>query len=139
MVTNFGSYGDPNSSVPSMEWPGGSDAYYLWEGRLWVGAIVDGEKLVSHADYGDYEWAPTEGSNFYFGPGKSIQDHDVVYDDLQTMSGHTPLGLEVHERGLSWSMGDYDDFIDYERDDVVGLIIPAKKLVTEIEKLIRDK
>ena len=35
--------------------------------------------------------------------------------------------------------GDYDDFIDYERDDVVGLIIPAKRLITEIEKLIKDK
>ncbi|NIA29064.1 MAG: hypothetical protein GWP06_04015 [Actinobacteria bacterium] len=114
MVTNYGSYGDPNSSVPSMEWPGGSQAYYLWEGRLWVGAILDGEKFVSHADYGDYEWSPTEGTDFYFGPGKSIQDHDVYYDDLRSIAGHTPLGLEVHERGLSWSMGDYDDFIIYE-------------------------
>lgn len=34
--------------------------------------------------------------------------------------------------------GDYDDFVDYERDDVVGLINPAKKLITEIEKLIRE-
>ena len=35
--------------------------------------------------------------------------------------------------------GDYDDFVDYERDDVVELTIPARKLITEIEKLIRDK
>lgn len=35
--------------------------------------------------------------------------------------------------------GDYDDFIDYERDDVVGLLIPAKKLITEIEKIIKEK
>jgi len=35
--------------------------------------------------------------------------------------------------------GDYDDFIDYQKDDVVGLIIPAKKLIAEIEKLINDK
>ena len=35
--------------------------------------------------------------------------------------------------------GDYDDFIDYEKDDVVGLIIPAKELISEIENLIKDK
>lgn len=114
MVTNYGGYGDPNSSVPSMEWPGGSEAYYLWEGRFWVAAIVDGEKLSSHADYGNYEFFPTEGYDFYFGPGKSIQDHYVVYDDLFSIAGHTSMGVEVHERGLSWSMGDYDDFIIYE-------------------------
>jgi hypothetical protein len=114
MVTNFGSYGDPNTSVPSMDWPGGSETYYLWEGRFWIGAIVDGEKLCSHADYGNYEFYPTEGSTFDFGPGKSIQDHAVVYDDLFSIAGHTPLGVEVHERGLTWSMGDYDDFIIYE-------------------------
>lgn len=114
MVTNYGAYGDPNSSVPSMDWPGGSEAYYLWEGRFWVGAIVDGEKFVSHADYGNYEFYPTEGTTFFFGPGKSIQDHAVVYDDLYKIAGHTPLGIEIHERGLSWSMGDYDDFIIYE-------------------------
>ncbi len=32
--------------------------------------------------------------------------------------------------------GDYDDFIDYEKNDVIGLIIPAKRLIMEIEKLI---
>lgn len=112
--SNFGRYGDPNLSLPSMDWPGGSEAYYLWEGRFWVGAIVDGEKLVSHADYNNYEFYPTEGTSFYFGPGKSIQDHYVIYDDLYTLAGHSPLGIEVHERGLAWSMGDVDDFIVYE-------------------------
>ncbi len=118
MVTNYGGYGDPNSSVPSMEWPGGSEAYYLWEGRFWVGAIIDGEKLCSHADYGNYEFYPSEGTDFEFGPGKSIQDHYVIYDDMFGQAGHTPLGIEVRERGLSWSMGDYDDFIIYEYEIV---------------------
>lgn len=35
--------------------------------------------------------------------------------------------------------GDYDDFVDYERDDVIGLIIPARKLITEIENLIKNE
>lgn len=113
-VTNYGAYGDANSSLPSMEWPGGSEAYYLWEGRFWVAGIIDGEQLCSHYDYGDAEFDPTEGYDFYLGPGKSIQDHYVVFDDLTNISSHTQMGVEVHERGLSWSMGDYDDFIIYE-------------------------
>lgn len=113
-VTNFGQYGDPNSATPSMEWPGGSEAYYLWEGRFWVGGLVNGEKLVTHADYGNYEWYPKDGSSFDWGPGKSIQDGVVVYDDLFSIAGHTSMGLEVYERSLAWSMGDFDDFIAYE-------------------------
>ena len=114
VVTNFGQYGDPNSTSPSMEWPGGSDAFYLWEGRFWVGGIVNGEKLASHADYGNYEWFPKEGSSFFWGAEKSIQDHYVEYDDLYAVAGHISLGIEVHERSLAWSMSDYDDFIAYE-------------------------
>lgn len=113
-VSNFGRYGEPDQATPSMEWPGGSGAHYLWEGRFWVGGIVDGEMLVSHADYGNHEWYPKEGSTFYLGPGKSIQDHYVIFDDLEKIAGHIPMGIEVRERGLSWSMGDYDDFIVYE-------------------------
>jgi len=113
-VTNFGQYGDPNSASPSMEWPGGSEAYYLWEGRFWVGGIVDGEKLVTHADYGNYEWYPKDGSTFDWGPGKSIQDGVVEYNDTESIAGHTPLGVEVYERSLAWSMSDFDDFIAYE-------------------------
>lgn len=116
MVTNYGQYGDPNSVSPSMEWPGGSEAYYLWEGRFWAGGIVNGEKLVSHADYGNYEWYPKDGSTFDWEPNdsKSIQDGVVEYDDLYGIAGHTPMGIEVYERSLAWSMGDYDDFIAYE-------------------------
>ena len=32
--------------------------------------------------------------------------------------------------------GDYDDFIDYEKDDVLALIQPAKEFIQEIDKLI---
>ena len=112
--TNHGQYGHTEQATPSMEWPGGSDAHYLWDGRFWVGAIHNGEKRVSHYDYGNAEWYPKEGSSFYFGPGKSILDSYVEYDDLYSIADHFTLGLEVHERGLAWSMGDYDDFIIYE-------------------------
>lgn len=116
--SNFGRYGDPNAAStgrPSMEWPGGSRIDYLWEGRLWVGGVVNGEIRVSHADYGNYEFWPTPGTEFYIGPGKSIEDHVVVYDDLDPFWHSTaPLGIRVIERGLTWSLPDYDDFIAYE-------------------------
>ena len=33
---------------------------------------------------------------------------------------------------------DYDDFIEFSRDEVVSLIPSAKQLIEEIEKLITD-
>ena len=34
--------------------------------------------------------------------------------------------------------GDYDDFIDYEKSDVIEMVEPAKELIQEIDKLIRS-
>jgi uncharacterized protein (UPF0332 family) len=33
--------------------------------------------------------------------------------------------------------GDYDDFIDFDKDDVMDLLTPANKLVSDIEKMIK--
>ncbi len=56
-VTNWGFLGsaqDPNIidcetglAAPSCEFPGGSELEYLFQGALWIGAIVDGDTLVS--------------------------------------------------------------------------------------------
>ena len=113
-TSNFGNYGEPNATLPSGEWPAGSEIYYVWEGRFWIAALVGGQMLCSHADYGDYEFEPTEGSTFYLGADKSIQDSYVIYDDLEEVGGHNPIGLKVAQRGLSWSMPDYYNFVVYE-------------------------
>ena len=113
-VTNFGSYGEADQATPSMEWPAGSGCHYLWIGGLWIGATVGIDTFVSHAEYGNYEWLPSEGSTFEFGAGKSTLDSYVKYDDLDEMAGHNPLGIKVHQRGLSWNANDFDDFIAYE-------------------------
>ncbi len=117
-VSNFGRYGDPDASStgrPSMEWPGGSRVNYLWEGRFWVGGLVNGEIHVSHADYGNYEFYPTEGTDFILGPGQSIEDHWCTYDDLNpNFHSTSPLGIVINEHGLTWSTPEYDDFIAYE-------------------------
>ncbi|MEJ2754011.1 MAG: hypothetical protein P8169_15255, partial [Chloroflexota bacterium] len=90
-ISNFGNYGEPNELLPSGEWPAGSGVYYIWEGRFWIGALVGGEALVSHAEYGNYELDPTDGTTFYFGTGpKSIQDGLSFFDDLNgSIGGHT--------------------------------------------------
>jgi len=114
-TSNFGNYGEPNFTLPSGEWPAGSEQYYIWEGRFWIGALVGGTMLCSHADYGDYEFLPTEGSVFTLDAGKSIQDSWVTYDDNHsTMGSHTPIGIKIMQRGLTWSMPDYYNFIAYE-------------------------
>ncbi len=110
-ISNFGNYGEPNDNLPSGEWPGGSSINYIWEGRFWVSALIGGEPLCSHADYGNYELDPTEGSFYYFGAGpKSIKDGWVRFDDMTDYSGHTPIGFEMSQRALTWSIPEYDDF-----------------------------
>jgi len=32
--------------------------------------------------------------------------------------------------------GDYDDFVDFSKEEVVHMLLPAHKLITEIEKLL---
>jgi len=122
-ISNFGNYGDPNYFLPSGQWPGGSDNNYIWEGRFWVGALVQGKKRVSHADFGNYEWHASVDAQypdpFYKGPGKSILDSRVIYDDFNpSVASHFPLGIRVFQRGLSWSMPEYNSFIGFEYEIV---------------------
>ena len=125
-TSNFGNFGEPNANMPSGEWPSGSEVYYIWEGRFWFGALVGGEKLCSHADYGNYELEPSEGTTFGFGPSApprpnpdndqliSTQDSYVIFDDFQETGGHTPIGVKTIQRGLAWSVPGFDQFIGYE-------------------------
>ena len=97
-VSNFGNYGDPNSSMPSGEYPFGSDKYYLWEGRFWVGAVIDGDRHVTHADYGDYEWEPQGAAvREYHLLGDDVFTDSVVYNDFQQQGYHFPMDLTVEQ------------------------------------------
>jgi hypothetical protein len=114
IVSNFGNYGDPNSELPSYDWPGGVlNDYYLWEGRFWFGAMVNGVEKVSHADFGNYEFDPSDGSTFKTGKGTSMWDIDVEFDDFGS-SNIDPLGVKVIQKAMAWSVPTYDDFIAYE-------------------------
>jgi len=125
-ATNYGSYGDPNSSStgrPSAQWPGGSGNNYLYDAGLWIGTKIGGEAAVSTYFYSpDQEWLPTVGFPGELGSqvngetAKSIEDSYVVFDDIEERpeSNHVPIGLKVFQRGLTWSLPDYDDFIVFE-------------------------
>jgi hypothetical protein len=129
-VSNHGVYGNADFQWPNFEWPGGTENGYNWEGRFWCGVNIDGEDHCSHADYGNYEFYPTEGSgplfvdeggrtrmgvNYISGArARGILDSYVEYDDKEGILGHTPLNVRVLQRGLTWSMPDYDDFIAFE-------------------------
>lgn len=117
-VTNFGRYGDPAGQTPSMEWPGGSVAEYLWSGGLWIGALRGNDPLVTHYSSSNNEWLPSEGSIFEFAPSKSNLDSYVIYDDLAEQAGHTSLGIQVSQRALTWNAPGFDDFIAYEYEIV---------------------
>ena len=114
MVSNFGNYGDPNSDFPSYDWPGGTRNYYLWEGRFWFGAMVGGVPRVSHADYGNYELSPSDGSSIISGKGTSMWDITTQFDDYDPSSNIDPLGVKVIQKAFAWSVPTYDDFIAYE-------------------------
>jgi len=132
-ITNYGSVGDPNSPStgrPSAQWPGGSGNNYLYDAGLWLGTKIGGEPAVTTYFYNPHvEFLPTSG---FFGEigsviskdihgnenakSRSLEDSYVVYDDLEshTESNHIPLGLKVAQRGLTWSLPEFDDFIAFE-------------------------
>ena len=117
-VSNFGNYGDPNSTNtgrPSYDWPGGTHNYYLWEGRLWIGAKIGSEIRVSHADYGDYEWHPSPDVYptgwGYIGSGTSMKDINACFDDY---ADDKAMGLRVFQKAMAWSVDKYNSFIAYE-------------------------
>ena len=131
-ITNYGSVGDPNSPStgrPSAQWPGGSGNNYLYDAGLWLGTKIGGEPAVTTYFYNPHvEFLPTSG---FFGEigsviskdihgnenakSRSLEDSYVVYDDLEshTESNHVPLGLKVAQRGLTWSLPEFDDFIAF--------------------------
>jgi len=115
--SNRGQFGDPNADQtgnPSFDYPGGFGWYYQWEGRLWLGTEIGGTPYVSHADYGDYELEPDDGSWKYIGPGVSQWDIVSQCNDYGTSNAGRALGLHIEQRAYQWSVPEYADFLAYE-------------------------
>lgn len=124
-LSNFGEHGDANTVLPGYSWPGnapGQNVYYLWDGRVWLAAYVNGTKYVTHYDYGQKEFAPSEtnmGSGFaWIGPDKSFLDVEAHYDDWRSnpnyRNGANGLGVKIIERILAWPQYPFSQFYAYE-------------------------
>lgn len=121
--TNFGEHGDAAQILPGYSRPGntpGQNVFYLWDGRVWVAALVNGQKYVTHYDYGAKEWTPSDDNGptgfAFIGSDKSYLDVEARYEDFAGNSRNTGrhVGLKVIERILSWPHDPYNQFFAYE-------------------------
>lgn len=148
MVTNYGTFGnqadasiiDPETGAPgpSCQFPAASGIEYLYQGALWIGAIVDGDTLVSSGQDGWMrvsEMFPDGGqtsqiikrSNIPSSPFYDINavseadfistyfdtltDRAYVEGDFYDNRPHRPLGLKIVQESYSWSSSGLDNFV----------------------------
>ena len=147
-VTNWGFFGsqrgddDPRYCIiyeegdnegecrPSAEYPGGSGIEYLFQGALWIGAVVDGDTLVSVGEDG---WFTDVNEIFpgYSQETDTIMEHSILYGDPDAISEqdfvaemtdtvknadfvpteHRPIGIKVVQRSVGWSYSYARNFI----------------------------
>jgi hypothetical protein len=131
---------DEELPAPSCEYPPGSDIDYLFQGGLWIGALVDDFPYTSVGCDGwfwihefwpeaDEEGAIKERSirkntSCYSPEAVSEQDIIAVYtdtsadiplspDDRDSWDNrkHFPLGLQITQKSYSWSYEYAEDFV----------------------------
>jgi|Deesub1362B_J571_1020462.scaffolds.fasta_scaffold00768_6 hypothetical protein len=124
-ISNDGAMGGEFSGYMGADygytWPGGATVnnYYLWGSYFVIGAKVGGVPYVTYTEFPPYngEWAPSVEPQFKIGPGKSVYDVVVGWDDFKTNprnSSGRHLGVKVIWRTLSWPHEPYNDFIAHE-------------------------
>ncbi|MGB2696794.1 MAG: hypothetical protein WBD28_02910, partial [Candidatus Zixiibacteriota bacterium] len=131
---------DKESVAPSFEMPPNSGLEYLFQAALWIGAVVEGETLVTvGADgwFGINEMAPASGSEggmierstrpgvqCYSPDAISEQDIIAVYYDTADAPltyadprtdwderKHHPLGVKITQKSYNWSYTYAEDFV----------------------------
>jgi hypothetical protein len=141
-VTNFGVIGTRNSywpDQPSCEYPRGSRVEHIYQGGLWVGAVVDGEPRVttgatdrasaSRVGQG-YEFTSPLGASIlqrstlsesqFFDPS-AISHQDFVSTSTDrnrrnpstgdTIPEHTPLSIDIRTESYAWNFPFADFFV----------------------------
>lgn len=124
-LTNNGIFGtqgqtiqDPftGEALPSVEYPRNSDIVFLYVGALWIGAVVDGDTLVSCGNEDFYQtnefWPdiPELGGNFTYGsidinsqfynPSvKAYSEEDIMIDYYDTVTVPTLVGQDDEDGG----------------------------------------
>jgi len=154
-VTNYGKLGsegrglyDPfwNIPAPSAEFPIDSNLEHLFQGCLWLGAIVEGDEpgeLDTLVSTGDDGWwhdiqelnPPSEGYQSLWRENEiSDEEYYALYFDTTTVGvtpdpndgrPHKPMGLKVIQRSMCWSTSGYDEFfvIDYFIENIYNQIL----------------
>ena len=141
-VSNFGAIGTRNSywpDQPSCEYPRGSRIEHIYQGGLWVGAVVDGEQRVSTGATdrasgsrigAGYEFTAPIGSGveqrsslsesqFFSESAVSHQDFISFFTDRfrrnpttgDTIPEHTPLNIDVKCESYAWNFPFADFFV----------------------------
>ncbi len=136
-ITNNGIYGEPDAPAsPSMEWPGGSNVHYLWEGRLWVGGVTDNEIRVSHAQFGvdNNEWMPNSGPAGMIAIHQSDTLITLNWNDYyEPIHSTALLGFEVQQETRSFSVAEHD-----ELSNCLKIDLTLTKSIIENPKTIND-
>ncbi len=116
---------DPESGLPapSCRFPANSGLEYLFMGSIWVGAIVDGDTLVSCGSDGwwdSHELFPKPCPEGEMEVTSNVADREIIgvcYDtssfaDDDPIDGpHTPIGLKITTHSFSWNYPPYSDFV----------------------------
>jgi hypothetical protein len=136
----FNPHPDEEFPAPSCEYPYGSNIEYLFQGGLWIGAVVDSQYYTTVGcdgwfwiyemwpDYGDAgaikERSTRTNVACYSTDAVSEQDVISVYTDTSAdiplspvqqddwdNRKHFPLGLQVTQKSYSWSYEYAEDFV----------------------------
>lgn len=117
LVTNYGKFGNYELGVDTFEWPIGSGNTYLFEGRIWFGTKLAGEKVVSTGD--DFEWgtAPDARADtvLVITGDEATSEYDTYAVMTDDVAGNpNVIGVELTQRTYNWSISYLDDFIIYD-------------------------
>jgi hypothetical protein len=148
-ISNWGFFGsedggqrdcESGGSAPSGEFPAGSQIEYLFQGALWIGAVVGDDTLVSVGADG-WQWvnemypcadeeeercgierrSSRRSDPYFHEDAKSDLEYIAIYTDTLNDPRYTPddwdgrpyipIGVEVTQHTYSWSVDYAADFI----------------------------
>ena len=144
-VTNIGTIGDAFvggldafTGEPALGcvYPKGSSNRYLFGGAFWIGAVVDGDTLVSvgadgwiispemHPDDMPLGYLVRRSINDPITPN-AISEDDIIAVYYDTLTGsniydeidgrfHRPLGIKITQNSYAWSYPHVDDFVLFD-------------------------
>jgi len=132
--------------LPSSAFPGGSDLEYLFQGGIWIGAVVNDTPYVSlgcdgwqwiyelwpdsgmtGAIVGSEWWGDQEFVTVYTDTSPDIPRSPHQVDPIDNRP-HRPLDVRITQHSYSWECTEYEDFVilDYTIENI------GAQLLTEL-------